>query len=222
MSSMTTQFLVHNRIRLALHTLRPATIGRPLLLLHGLGERTPAAVPAWAFDWPGAIHGVDFTGHGDSTVPVGGGYSSEVLMADADAAIEHLGQCTVVGRGIGAYVALLIAGGRPDRVIGAVLCDGPGIIGGGPGPVSGSVTTLHSRNGAAPDPYALLELARDVRPADYALTFVHLAAARSRLATPIAVCAKRRPTWLAAVADDPSVLDTSLAAALATYAAVTG
>ncbi len=50
------------------------------------------------------------TGHGASTVPVGGGYFCELLMADVDAALAHLGPATVYGRGLGAYVALLIAG----------------------------------------------------------------------------------------------------------------
>ena len=36
--------LRHAKVELALHTLREGE-GRPLLLLHGLGERTPAAVP---------------------------------------------------------------------------------------------------------------------------------------------------------------------------------
>lgn len=215
---MTTVHLLHNRIRLALHTLRAAPSGRSLLLLHGLGERTPGEAPAWTESWPGPVVGLDFTGHGDSTVPVGGGYNAETLMADADAAVQHLGTCTVVGRGVGAYAALLIAGGRPTQVIGAVLCDGAGIVGGGPGPVANHATQLPPHDGTAPDPWALFELSRDVRPPDYATTFVHLAAARSELPTPIAVCAQWRPQWLAAVADHPAVLDTTLPAALATYA----
>jgi pimeloyl-ACP methyl ester carboxylesterase len=217
--AVTIEHLTHNRVRLALHMLRAGDGGRPLLLLHGLGERTPASAPAWAARWPGPVHGLDFTGHGESTVPVGGGYSSEMLMADADAAVHHLGECTVVGRGLGGYVALLIAGGRPDRVIGAALCDGPGSVGGGAGPVSGAATLLRVGEPAAPDPYALHELSRDVRPPDYAMTYVHLAAGRSRLATPIAVCANWRPPWLTAVADHPSVLDISLPAALKVFAA---
>ncbi|MGA1556929.1 MAG: hypothetical protein ACO4AY_12885 [Ilumatobacteraceae bacterium] len=41
MSSVTTDHVIHNRVRLALHTLRPGRVdaARPtLLLLHGLGE----------------------------------------------------------------------------------------------------------------------------------------------------------------------------------------
>ena len=44
--------------------------------------------------WPGAVWGLDFTGHGASTVPVGGGYSAELLMGDADAALAELGPAT--------------------------------------------------------------------------------------------------------------------------------
>ena len=52
-------------------------------------------------------------------------------MGDVDAALAHLGPSTVLGRGLGAYIALLIAGARPDLVRGAVLADGPGLVGGG-------------------------------------------------------------------------------------------
>ena len=41
--------LHHNTITLALHHLAgEADGGRPLLLLHGLGEQSPAEVPDWA------------------------------------------------------------------------------------------------------------------------------------------------------------------------------
>ncbi|NDI01264.1 MAG: alpha/beta hydrolase [Actinobacteria bacterium] len=128
---MSTVTLQHNRIELALHQLRPATReGRPLLLLHGLGECSPSSVPHDVESWPGSIWGLDFTGHGESTIPVGGGYSAEVLLGDVDAAINHLGTVTLVGRGLGGYVALLAAGARVDAVHGAVITDGPGLTGG--------------------------------------------------------------------------------------------
>ena len=101
-----------------------------------LADRTPAEVPEDAAAWPGPVHGLDFTGHGGSTVPAGGGYTAEILMADADAALAHLGPCTVLGRGLGAYIALMIAGARPDLVRGAVLDDGAGLAGGGDSPGS--------------------------------------------------------------------------------------
>lgn len=213
--SPTVTMLRHNMVDLALHHLRDGT-GTPLLLLHGLGERSPDAVPAWADAWTGPIHALDFTGHGSSTVPRGGGYSAEVLMGDADAALHHLGPAAVAGRGLGAYVALLIAGARPKKVRGAVLGDGPGLAGGGAGPLWGSVLRLPPGPYAAPDPWALAELSRDVRPPDYAASFVRLALQFSDLRTPIVVVARVRPAWLDAVADEPGVAEaTTMAAGLA-------
>jgi pimeloyl-ACP methyl ester carboxylesterase len=141
-----TTFLTHNQVQLALHQLRPGE-GRALLLLHGLGESSPDRVPAWAEAWPGPVHALDFTGHGASTVPAGGGYNAEILLADADAALAHLGEVTVVGRGLGAYVALMLAGARAAHVKGAVLCDGPGLAGGAIGPTSQSFVVLPRGNG---------------------------------------------------------------------------
>lgn len=209
-------WLRHGRIRLALHELR-AGEGRPLLLLHGLGEATTTA-PAWADRWPGPVHGLDFTGHGQSTIPRGGGYTAEFLLADADAALAHLGSVTVVGRGLGAYVAMMLAGSRPRDVHGAVLADGPGIDGGGDdGPTPQAYFRLAETAGS-PDPYALFELSRDLRPPDYATLFVRLAVAASGLDEPITVAATYRPPWLAAVAAEQGVAATGVAAALARYA----
>ncbi|MCU0670084.1 MAG: alpha/beta hydrolase, partial [Myxococcota bacterium] len=126
--------LRHGKIALALHGLRTGAPGRALLLLHGRGERSPASVPASVAAWPGPVWALDFTGHGASTLPRGGGYSVEILMADADHALAQLGTATLLGRGLGAFVALLLAGARPKDVRGALLCDGPGLAGGGPRP----------------------------------------------------------------------------------------
>jgi pimeloyl-ACP methyl ester carboxylesterase len=205
--------LRHVRVDLALHELRSAP-GRPLLLLHGLGERSPAGVPAWARTWLGPVHALDFTGHGASTVPAGGGYTAEALMGDADAALAHLGPSTVLGRGLGAYVALLIAGARPDLVQGAVLADGPGLAGGGAVPGSPHVLRLDPSVPAPPDPMAMAELSRDVRPADYAAAFVFQAVNRSELTDPIVVSARTRPEWLRAVVDSPGVREMSTEDAL--------
>lgn len=210
--------VVHNRIRLALHTLR-AGGGRSLLILHGLGEATPAAIPPWLAEWPGPIHGLDFTGHGDSDVPTGGGYTAELLIADTDAALAALGETTVYGRGLGGYVGLLAAAARPELVCGLIIDDGPGLSGGSPAPGSPVAARAFGVGaGATPDPWALFELARDVRPPEYALTMLRLAVARSRLDEPVTVVARRRPPWLAAVADDPAALIGDLASALAMYA----
>jgi pimeloyl-ACP methyl ester carboxylesterase len=208
--------LVHNRVRLALHRLRGGD-GRALLLLHGLGEASPTAVPAWADAWTGPIHALDFTGHGQSTIPASGGYSAEIMLADADAALAELGEVTVVGRGLGAYVALMLAGARASQVHGAVLCDGPGLAGGAIGPTSQSFVALPPRP-TAPDPYALFELSRDLRPPDYATLFVRLALEGSGLDEPIAVAAVVKPPWLVAVAGEVGVASASITEALAMFA----
>jgi pimeloyl-ACP methyl ester carboxylesterase len=217
--------LRHGRIDLALHHLRDATAagGRPLLLLHGLGEASPVSAPRWADTWPGPIAALDFTGHGASTVPRGGGYTAEILLGDADAALAALtgddptAAITVVGRGLGAYVALQLAGARASQVHGAVLVDGPGLAGGPTGPTSQSFFSLPPSTDT-PDPYALVDLGRDLRPPDYAALFVRLATEGSTLDEPIAVASVFRPEWLAAVAREHGVMDCSLAEALAAYA----
>ena len=225
----TTVRLRHNKIDLALHLLRPDPLdadrpGRPLLLLHGLGDASPTAVPDHASAWPGPVAALDFTGHGASSVPASGGYSPEVLMADVDVALAHLTEgddaatITVLGRGLGAYVALQIAGARADRVHGAILADGPGLAGGPTGPSSLSYFALPT-DGSTPDPYALVELGRDLRPEDYAVSFVGLAVAGSPVGNPICVSSHFQPRWLAAVAHAPGVIEASdLSSALALYA----
>jgi pimeloyl-ACP methyl ester carboxylesterase len=209
--------LRHNRIDLALHELRGG-IGRPLLHLHGLGERSPAEVPDYLAAWPGPVWALDFTGHGGSTIPAGGGYFAEILMADADVALSHLGPSTVFGRGLGAYVALLVAGARPDLVRGAILDDGPGLSGGGIEPGTSYVQAEPLVVQGPPDPYALLELSRDVRPPDYAATFSRQAATLSGLDVAIAVVASVRPPWLDAVAAEPGVQEMAHAQALDLFA----
>lgn len=125
---MTARRIVHGRVELVLWRLQEGAPGhRPLLLLHELGGRSPQRAPAEVAGWPGPIWALDFTGHGASTVPAGGGYTAEILMADADAALAALGESTLLGHGLGAYVAMLIAGARPALVKGAVLADGDGL-----------------------------------------------------------------------------------------------
>ncbi len=211
--------LTHSKVTLALHELRGGK-GRALLLLHGLGERSPRVAPAATAAWPGPVHALDFTGHGASTVPTGGGYTAEVLMADVDAALAHLGSATLVGRGLGSYVALLIAGARPERVRGAVLCDGPGLAGGGGRPASPWIVALDRAAVPPPDPFALVELAKDVRPPEYATAFARQAAVLSGLARPITVCAAERAAWLRAVVEEQGVEESTLAEALSLYAAL--
>jgi pimeloyl-ACP methyl ester carboxylesterase len=208
--------LRHNRIDLALHELRPSS-GAPLLLLHGLGEQSPATVPDWASSWPGAIWALDFTGHGASTIPNGGGYTAEVLMGDVDAALEHLGPTTILGRGLGGYVGLLIAGARYDAVRGTIISDGPGLFGGPSGPTSPAMVAVPPGMTGPPDPFAMLELSRDIRPPDYALSFARAAVEHSDLDSPLAIAAMGRPAWLAAVVEDLLLERTSVEDALAGY-----
>lgn len=218
----TVRMVRHNRVELALHTLRAGNEGRTLLLLHGLGEASPASVPEWADGWPGDVVALDFTGHGDSTVPAGGGYTAELLLGDADVALGAIvgddpdATVAVHGRGLGAYIALMLAGARATQVRGAILSDGPGLAGGPTGPSSQSFFRLAS-TGGSPDPYALVELGRDLRPPDYATSFVRLAVAGSPLDEPIAVCSVFRPEWLEAVAHEHGVMDVPLVEAVAAY-----
>ena len=138
-------------------------------------------------------------------------------MGDVDAAIAHLGQVTVHGRGLGAYVGLLIAGGRPTEVRGVILADGPGLVGGGVRPSSPQLGEVRGPSDTTPDPYALMELSRDVRPPDYAVEFVRQAMQWCPIETPISVCTVVRPEWLDAVVAEPGVVETSVAEALALY-----
>ncbi len=208
--------LIHGKIELALHELR-AGKGRALLLLHGLAERSPAALPEEFEAWPGPVHALDFTGHGQSTVPAGGGYPCEQLLGDADIALARLENATVCGRGIGAYVALLIAGARPREIKGTILCDGPGLAGGSARPGTPLIPIANPSAVAPPDPYALVELSCDIRPPDYATSFVRQATDLSELDSPIWVCARERPEWLEAVVDAPDVREGALEEALAEY-----
>jgi pimeloyl-ACP methyl ester carboxylesterase len=214
---MSITMLRHNKVELALHRLRAGGAGHtPLLLLHGLGEASPTEPPKWTEHWAGPVVALDFTGHGRSTIPPGGGYTAEIALADADVALAELGTVTVVGRGLGAYVALMLAGARPQQVRGAVLCDGPGLAGGAIGPTSQSFVTL-APSTHPPDPYALFELSRDLRPPDYATLFVRMAVESSGLDEPISVAAVVRPPWLAAVVEEIGVTTCSVGDALAVY-----
>jgi pimeloyl-ACP methyl ester carboxylesterase len=212
---MTTTRLTHARMSLALHELKPGE-GRPLLHLHGLGLRSPESLPADLESWPGPVYALDFTGHGGSSIPSGGGYTPEVLIGDVDAAIQHLGgEVTLVGRGLGAYVALLVAGARPDAVRGAILCDGPGIAGGGPAPGTPQAIRVDPEAVSPPDPWAVAELSKDIRPPDYAVDFARLASANAH--PPLAIVAKARPEWLVAVAEEVGAAPTSIEDALRSF-----
>jgi pimeloyl-ACP methyl ester carboxylesterase len=220
---MTTVSLRHNKVDLSLHRLRGDGDGRVLLMLHGLGECAPTEVPDALASWPGPIWALDFTGHGTSTVPAGGGYTAESMMGDADVALGHLvalgvGPVTIHGRGLGAYVGLMLAGARPTEVCGVILDDGPGLAGGGPSPSTPVLARIDPAAPRPPDPYALVELSSDVRPPDYATTFVRQAVHYSGLDRCVAVVAQVRPPWLEAVAAEYGVVSEGLDQALARFA----
>ncbi|MER7761261.1 alpha/beta hydrolase [Streptomyces sp. NPDC097619] len=116
----------------------PAPEGReghcsPVLFLHGLMGR--------AAHWAGTARGLaaagpprrmfalDQRGHGHSDRPAdglpGGGFSREVFVADAAAAIEQLdvGPVTLVGHSMGALTGWQLAARRPDLVQALVIGD---------------------------------------------------------------------------------------------------
>jgi pimeloyl-ACP methyl ester carboxylesterase len=108
-----------------------------------------------------------------------------MLAADADTALAAIGPACVAGVGIGAYVALLLAGGRPDQVAGALLAAGPGLAG------AGAIPDFDGPFAATPDPQPHTEpagrpdqprtdpdvrlLDLDFRPDDYVETFARAA-----------------------------------------------
>ena len=218
---MSITHLQHNRITLALHKVRDGK-GRPLLLLHGLGEDATrvAQIP---LQWAGPVYALDFTGHGQSTIPQGGGYNAEILMADVDIALRHIGEpVTILGRGLGGYVGFLISCGRASLVRGLVIIDGPGLAGGASNTISTTeIASIGKRSGRTPDPWALIELSRDLRPASYAHSFLRLAVANSGIDDPIAVATKVEPLWIEAIKPEAGVItDISMQEALDIYAAL--
>jgi pimeloyl-ACP methyl ester carboxylesterase len=228
-NTVVTRSLTHGRITLALHLLRPPDSPtdlpgrRPLLMLHGLGGATPASASVVASEnWNGPIYGLDFSGHGQSTCAVGGGYSAEVLMADVDAALREIGPSVLLGAGLGGYVALLTAGAAPSRVHAVVITGGSGLAGGGVRPGSESICVpTHSGTQEAsmstPDPFALVELAMDVRPPNYVASFVRQFVSVSDTPQPVSVCTAARPPWLAAVVDEYGVATAGIEEALRAY-----
>ena len=166
--------LQHARTTLELHELSRRD-GPSLLLLHALAGSSTDWSEAPAL-WPGRVYALDFCGHGRSEWVRGGVYLPELLVGDADVALAHIGAAAVAGAGIGAYVALLLAGGRQDAVPASLLLPGRGLEGGGPLPdFDREVSTLVMPEGTPPlppdcDPLcgALLW---DVRPPDYIALF---------------------------------------------------
>lgn len=190
--------LLHGRTQLHLECLADRA-GPNLLLLHSLFGSLEDWRPA-VRGWEGSVWALDFAGHGRSTWREGGLYFPEAFAADADAALRELGEAYVAGSGVGAYVALLIAGARPERVPAALLLDGPGLWGGGPNPpatpdrsaferlYSASVSSSAVES-VTTDPRVVLA-EDDVRPEDYAVAF-----AREANLVLLAEDESPRPPW---------------------------
>jgi hypothetical protein len=206
-------------VSLALHPLRESA-GPALLCLHAVGGSGLDFASA-AAHWPGPVFGLDFSGHGDSAPLRGGGYAPEVLAGDADAALAHVGSACLAGSGIGAYVALLLAGARSDAVPAALLLPGAGLAGGGPAPDgAGRSIPRWIEEDAAPPPGsdpAVRRLEWDLRPPDYADAFAR--AARRLL---LASGEPAPPPWWEAVCASPTAeaAPGDLAGALAQLARV--
>ena len=149
-----------------------------------LAQIKPALQEGAKVAW--ATKGLDFTGHGRSGHPRGGAYHPEYFLADADLALERIGEpCAVVGAGIGAYVALLLAGSRPDFIGAALLLAGEGLRGVGSRPddeiafegIEGfdRFIARTSMNYVAGTDPLVAQCACDMRPVDYASSFAESA-----------------------------------------------
>jgi len=189
--------IAHGDVPLALHA-RRADAGGPLLLLHALGGSSAD----WGVEvdaWPGPVFALDFAGHGESAWRPGGAYTPELFAADADAALAVVGPAAVAGAGLGAYVALLLAGTRPALVSAALLLPGRGLDGGGPRPAGRVFAGVATTDATGHDPMvASCEI--DVRPPDYARAFGDAARALF-LAEDDGV----RPQWWEALRNVPNV-----------------
>ena len=223
--------LRHGRLELCLHQLATgADEQAPVLLcLHELGGNSKQFETGPITDWPGDVWALDLSGHGASDWAPGGGYAPEWSLGDVDAALTHLnatkGPVSLLGRGFGAYIALLTMGARPRLVHSATLCSGAGLVGGGsaPGPPSSisAATPYTGRNTRAPssaaDPLAIAEFSIDIRPPEYTKTFArqiaHLhpgsdksknGAAGASQSTPLPIWIStppsEQPPWLKAIA----------------------
>jgi len=113
------------RSEVALHTLSERE-GPKLLALHELQGCAQDFVGI-AEAWPGSVYALDFSGHGASDWLAGRAYSAERWAEDADAALGHLQGAYLIGRGVGATAALLLAGARPDKVPAIYLAPGAGL-----------------------------------------------------------------------------------------------
>jgi pimeloyl-ACP methyl ester carboxylesterase len=230
---MLARSLTHGEVTLALHELCAPTgravstsdsdAGIRLLLVHELASSTrgwgtlPAAATA---RFPGGVYGLDLAGHGESEWRRGGAYTPELFAADVAIALEELGPSVVAGAGLGAYVAVLIAGARPDLVSAALLLPGRGLAGGGaipdfargPAPSEDVARLLReagagaeSGSGAQPPAFDLLVASclGDIRPVDYACS---LAATSNALLLVEPVGCEVLPAWWVAISGESKVV----------------
>lgn len=175
--------LKHGRVSLRLHELSAARASgqSPLLLLHELGSSAAAWSDEWR-SWQGPVYALDFSGHGESDHAIGRSYYPEFFVMDADLALEAIGdEAHLAGAGIGAYVAMLLAGSRPDRIPAALLLPGRGLASGGEAPDfdrgQSGVSSWQARLDAAArefpnatDPF-VATCEGDLRPLDYVSDF---------------------------------------------------
>ena len=192
------------RIEIALYPGPDPCASDAALVLHALGSTGAAATAATEF-WPGPLSSIDFCGHGASGRLKGGGYTPELLAADADAALQEISAPYLIGHGLGAWIALLLAGARPDRVKGALLLPGEGLSGGGAEPVLEHARRAQAEGEARAgqvlreaDP-ALLFCMIDLRPVAYAKSFAEHS---SRLV--LLEDGSPRPPWWDAIRDTPA------------------
>jgi len=174
--------IASGRSEVALHELSSGA-GPTLLALHALGGSS-RDFAALAEHWPGRVLALDFAGHGDSDWARGGSYTPELHAADADTVLHESGEVCVAGAGLGAYVALLLAGVRPGLVRAALLLPGRGLEGGGPephrerAPEVRDVLQMLDASSARPRPAfdpMLRACETDPRPADYARAYADAA-----------------------------------------------
>ncbi len=213
--------LQHARVSLELHELSTRQ-GPALLLLHALyGSASDWTEIAAA--WTGPVYALDFCGHGRSDWLLAGGYTPELFAGDADCALARIGTATVVGAGVGAYTAMLLAGARPHLVPAALLLPGAGLAGGGGLPdfvnprarfTEFPTQNRQSRSGIDP---LVAALEHDVRPPDYVEPFAR-AARRLLLVEEVAT---PPPWWQTAHASpNAEVVRPNLKAGLARLAAM--
>lgn len=204
---MTIIDLIHARVHLALHLLRDGE-GTPILLLHALG----GSAADWSdvhLAWSGPIYALDLCGHGYSGHLRGGAYNPEIWVADADVALAYFGdEALLIGAGVSAYAAALLAGARPDGVRGALLLPGAGLEAAGDQPSDWS--RFPAPLTASTEPGAL----RAQPQLDEGVKFAELLLHPSWYARPIAEHARclvlsednaPRPSWWCALHGLPNV-----------------